>query len=50
MSDARDKGSELKRRIAAYLRTHDYDVATNVVREGRSGARHELDVVAKKTD
>ena len=50
MTDSREKGSELERRIAEFLRTHGYAVSTNVVREGRSGARHELDVVAEKHD
>jgi Holliday junction resolvase len=50
MSDSKEKGSELERRIAAFLRTHDYVVSTNVIREGRSGARHELDVVGEKHD
>ncbi len=50
MSDSKEKGSQLERRIAAFLGTHDYEVSTNVVREGRSGARHELDVVGVKHD
>jgi hypothetical protein len=50
MSDSKEKGRELELRIAAFLRTHDYEVSTNVMREGRSGARHELDVVAVKHD
>lgn len=50
MSDSKEKGNELERRIAAFLRTHDYQVSTNVIREGRSGARHELDVVGEKHD
>jgi hypothetical protein len=50
VSDTREKGAELERRIATFLRDHGYEVSTNVVREGRSGARHELDVVATKND
>jgi hypothetical protein len=50
MSTAREKGRELERRIAAFLQTRDYEVSTNVFREGKSGARHELDVVATKND
>jgi hypothetical protein len=41
---------ELERRIAAFLRTRGYEVSTNVFRNGKSGARHELDVVATKND
>lgn len=50
MSFRNEKGIDLEQRIAAFLRTHDYEVATNVIRKGRSGASHELDVVGKKKD
>ena len=50
MSDSRKKGDELESRIAEFLRTHGYEVSRNQVRQGRSGAQHELDVVAKKHD
>ncbi len=50
MGNAREKGTELERRIAAFLQTRDYQVSTNIIREGKSGARHELDVVATKSD
>jgi hypothetical protein len=45
-----DKGRDLERRIAAFLESHGYEVSSNVVIEGRSGARHELDVVGDKSD
>jgi len=44
------RGQDLEQRIAAFLRAHGYEVSTNVVLEGRSGARHELDVVGDKSD
>ncbi|MGA2037424.1 MAG: restriction endonuclease, partial [Acidimicrobiales bacterium] len=50
MSTERDKGRDLEERVAAILRGHDYKVATNVVLKGRSGARHELDVVGDTFD
>jgi hypothetical protein len=50
MNVAHEKGRELEKRIAAFLRTHGYQVSTNVVLEGRSGLRHEIDVQADKQD
>ncbi|MGH9132402.1 MAG: restriction endonuclease, partial [Ilumatobacteraceae bacterium] len=48
--DTRAKGADLEQRVAAFLRDAGYDVRTNVVLEGRSGARHEIDVLAEKSD
>jgi hypothetical protein len=45
-----EKGGELERRIAEVFASKGYRVQTNVVREGRSGATHEVDVLAEKTD
>lgn len=45
-----EKGTELEQRIADVFSANGYRVQTNVVREGRSGASHEIDVLAEKTD
>jgi hypothetical protein len=45
-----EKGAELEQKIAAVFAAAGYRVQTNVVREGRSGITHEIDVVAEKTD
>jgi hypothetical protein len=50
MSTSIDKGRDLEQRMAAFLRTHGYEVSTNLVIAGRSGANHELDVVGDKAD
>lgn len=44
------KGARLEQQIAAYFRLNDYDADTNVKLEGKSGAVHEIDVLAKKSD
>ncbi len=44
------KGTQLEERIGAYFRLNGYDVQQNVIAEGKSGARHEIDVLAKKSD
>lgn len=44
------KGTELEQKIAAVFSAAGYQVQTNVVREGRSGSTHEIDVLAEKTD
>ncbi len=43
-------GRELEQAIADYFAAKGYAVATNVFREGRSGGRHELDVLAERLD
>lgn len=45
-----EKGKNLEQRIANIFSTHGYRVQTNVVRDGRSGASHEIDVLAERTD
>lgn len=40
----------LEERVAASFAAHGYDVRTNVVLQGRSGGRHEIDVLATKDD
>ena len=44
------KGTELEQKIADVFAANGYRVQTNVTREGRSGATHEIDVLAEKTD
>lgn len=41
---------ELEAQIGAYFAANGYDTQVNLVREGRSGGRHELDVFAVKSD
>ena len=45
-----DRGRALEQQIGAFLTQHGYAVRCNVMVEGRSGARHELDVVGDKSD
>ena len=45
-----EKGTQLEGDIAGVFAAHGYRVETNVVREGRGGTRHEIDVLAEKTD
>jgi hypothetical protein len=45
-----DKGRRLESEIAHALTAGGYAARRNVVREGRSGARHEIDVLAEKGD
>lgn len=46
----REKGSELEQKVAHFLQTLGYSTTTNVVLTGRSGATHEIDVLAEKSD
>jgi hypothetical protein len=50
MSSENEHGPDLKEYVAAILRGHEYKVGADVVLEGRSGARHELDLVGEKFD
>ena len=43
-------GRDLEQRVAAFLAGHGYATRCNVVLEGRSGGRHEIDVLAEKSD
>lgn len=44
------RGADLERRIERFLALHGYACRRNAVVEGRSGARHEVDVLAEKRD
>lgn len=46
----RNDGSELEQKVAALIASLGYSVRTNVMLEGRSGARHEIDVLGEKAD
>jgi hypothetical protein len=50
VSTTHERGRELEQLLGGYLALHNYQVCHNVVIEGRSGARHELDVVGDKSD
>jgi hypothetical protein len=43
-------GRALEAAVASFFKANHYDVQTNVVLEGRSGGRHEIDVLAVKRD
>jgi Holliday junction resolvase len=45
-----EKGQELERQIADFFASNGYTVARNAILEGRSGGRHEIDVLAEKSD
>lgn len=45
-----DEWRRFEQAIAQYFADHGYDVETNVVLNGRSGAPHEIDVLATKSD
>ncbi|HEX9531085.1 MAG TPA: restriction endonuclease [Acidimicrobiales bacterium] len=50
VTNAMDKGRQLEEHVAAYFRSHGYDVRRNHVLRGRSGAAHEIDVLAERSD
>lgn len=50
LPDAHRRGRALEEAVAALFRDRGYAVDTNVVRRGRSGARHEVDVLAVRDD
>lgn len=50
MSTTQERGRALEQQIGAFLSQHGYTVRCNVMVEGRSGARHELDVVGDTSD
>jgi len=47
---AAEKGIDLEQRIAAFFLEHGYSATTNQVLTGRSGGRHEIDVLAQRND
>jgi hypothetical protein len=47
---AAERGRRLEQDIGAFFQRNGYDVRWNQVIEGRSGARHEIDVMADKSD
>jgi hypothetical protein len=50
MESVSGKGKLLEERIAAFLTGNGYSTKQNVYLEGRSGGRHEIDVLAEKDD
>lgn len=50
MGEASDKGRLLEEGIEAFFRQHGYETRRNLILEGRSGGRHEIDVYAEKSD
>jgi hypothetical protein len=47
---AQDKGAALERSIEQFFIESGYETQRNVILEGRSGGRHEIDVLASKAD
>jgi hypothetical protein len=47
---AHEKGAELEQRIEKYFQIHGYQTRRDVILEGRSGGKHEVDVLAEKSD
>ena len=43
-------GRQLEQRVAAFFATNGYATRCNEILEGRSGGRHEIDVLAEKSD
>lgn len=50
MGTAADKGRLLEQRVAEFFRSNGYAATCNEIVEGRSGSRHEIDVLAEKSD
>ena len=46
----KDKGNDLEAQIERFFASNDYETTRNVSLVGRSGGRHEIDVLAKKSD
>lgn len=46
----KDKGNDLEAQIEQFFAQNDYETTRNVILVGRSGGRHEIDVLAKKSD
>jgi Restriction endonuclease len=45
-----ERGRRLEQHIAAYFSAHGYTAQSNQILTGRSGGRHEIDVLADKSD
>jgi hypothetical protein len=50
VAEAADQGRRLEQRVAAFFAANGYTTRCNEVRTGRSGGRHEIDVLAEKAD
>jgi len=45
-----EKGHELEKKMEEFFRLNGYSTKRNVVLEGKSGGKHEIDILAKKSD
>jgi len=45
-----EKGHELERKIEKFFQLHEYQTKRNVYFEGKSGGKHEIDILAEKID
>jgi hypothetical protein len=50
VTSSADLGRQLEQRVGAFFRSNGYDARCNEILEGRSGGRHEIDVLAEKSD
>ncbi|HVF20897.1 MAG TPA: restriction endonuclease [Mycobacteriales bacterium] len=50
MTSTVEQGRRLESRMATFFATHGYQTRCNQVVEGRTGGRHEIDVLAEKSD
>ncbi|MEM5834252.1 MAG: restriction endonuclease [Candidatus Aenigmatarchaeota archaeon] len=46
----RDKGKQLELKIEKYFQLNGYQTKRNIVLEGKSGGKHEIDILAEKSD
>lgn len=45
-----EKGHQLESKIERYFIVHGYETKRNVILEGKSGGKHEVDIFASKSD
>lgn len=45
-----EKGHELERKIEKFFQLHEYQTKRNVILEGKTGGKHEVDILAEKSD
>ena len=45
-----EKGQELEKKIESFFQLNGYKTQRNVVLEGKSGGKHEIDILAEKSD
>ena len=48
--ESSEKGRGLEEKIEKYFQLNGYQTRRNVILEGKSGGRHEIDILAEKSD